>query len=219
MSSNILSIDWDYFIKLSRHTDRFIQHLWHEYYARRQKSYLKLSTDQVWAALYEHYPELHRVAFRNEEFQFLISVLNSQSCQTPVVIAAEHTYMYSFVHRFNQPNIFNIDYHHDLYTHSLHSLNCGNWLWWLKFEEKVKEIWWINGGKPGKPKAGTKKLPRIGSIPNIQFNGIYLCKSKEYSLPMYDHYFIQLVSTLETRFNDVTILQPDIRYDRWQEIA
>jgi len=66
MSSNILSIDWDYFIKTDKETDNFIQHLWHEYYVRCQEGKLKMSPGQLWASLYEHRPELYQVSFRNE---------------------------------------------------------------------------------------------------------------------------------------------------------
>jgi len=67
---------------------------------------------------------------------------------------------------------------------------------------------------------GIRKLPRISSIPaEIRFDGIFLCKSPEYSLPMYDHYFNQLVDLLEARFVNTNVLQAGVKYDRWKEIA
>ncbi|MDN5376652.1 MAG: hypothetical protein PWQ39_1693 [Thermacetogenium sp.] len=215
---NILSVDWDYFIGLSEKDDLLIQYLWKEYADRLLAKKFGLSVNNLWRALYEFMPELHQVKFMAAEYKALLKLLDKQPLGTPCMVAPEHTDAYYFIRQYKKwrPDVYNIDYHHDVYTHALHSLNCGNWLLHLKREKAIRNIYWINGSKKSCPQCLTK-MPKIKEIGNVEFSCIFLCKSNSFSLPKYDHKFLELLGYLKSRF-DVSITG-NIQKDRWSRIA
>lgn len=220
---NILSIDWDYFFKLAKEDDYFIECMWHEYYCcvdRKEINPKKLTEAHIWKKMYELRPHLNQVEFRHSEFALLFQLLKKQPRNIRCFITDNHASAYRFINSYGccKSTIYNVDYHHDVYNHALKYLNCGNWLLKLKQESKINNIWWINGGKKGRPKNNIGKLPHINSIMDIKFNGIFLCKSKDYSLPMYDKKFLQLASFLMARFPKAKCANCTVFMNRWAKI-
>jgi len=191
-SLKVLSIDWDYFIKVSMDV--------------RMNCFPDGGTGNInpnvqsiiWASLYKH-KELSKVKIDIAELINLKVLLNHSVdyYDTKVIVAESHEHIYKAVHRMIRNNqsieLYNIDFHHDTYGTDGTDVDCGNWqrilidedisdsqYTWIKRPESDDTLYTLD----------TCKITDINS--DVPFDLVFLCRSNMWSPPHLDIPFIAL---------------------------
>ncbi|MBR0542385.1 MAG: hypothetical protein IJK26_09350 [Clostridia bacterium] len=217
----VLSIDWDYFQKVSVDTMR-----------RCYPDGLDATTflsEITWGS---HYAtdgeEINGVTVMQDELENLFKTLLSQDRDIPVMIANSHVHIYDFIHSNLPENdtvlLTNIDMHHDLMNEN-EMLDCGNWIGKL-FEDKLLEkqedsspFKWVRnpesfemylGDREGNDDLGTilKALGSTETVADIKddkYDLIFLARSDTWSPPHLDNYFCLLTDLMKEHFEDITV--------------
>lgn len=210
---NVLSIDFDYFQKTTKHTI-------HTCYPDGIDLPTELSTI-VWATYYENpkiYEHLKHVTILNDELQLLRQILTSDDNTqktAPVMITNSHVHIYDFIHKCTNTfhseniNIVNIDMHHDMFNDNT-ELNCGNWLSHIAQDFKRHNISWICNPLSLECYGFTKdEIPKVNTslkaITDCKFDIIFLCRSDNWFPPHLDSEFHNIVQLIQSRFKHVAI--------------
>lgn len=200
---NILSLDFDYFQIVSKET------LTH--YPDGVDNQPSLS-EFVWASHYAN-PlvgnKIRRVRADKWELLHTAELLLKQREETPVLISYTHKDIYSFIHDLadtSEPlTVVNVDMHHDMFNDN-ETLDCGNWLSHIKKEYKTKLYWVVNEVSLDMYEAPELKplvLRSVKDIPDMKFDGIFLCRSDTWLPPHLDKQFELLKNTLAQYFHSV----------------
>lgn len=219
MIKRILSIDFDYFLKITKEAVRS--------FPDGVDCSTELST-LIWASYYLGGTQanlVRSVGILEEELECLKRILKKQSPDTPVMIANSHVHVYDFVHDYvsedEKLSLVNIDMHHDFTNNNKH-LDCGNWISYLLDEYKMKLRWIANPisiemfGLDKEVKED-KALRNVLSL-NLatleekeeKYDGIFLCRSDMWTPPHLDSVFHSLCDTIADHFNSV-VMEQDIR--------
>lgn len=215
-----LSIDYDYFQKVSKDILK-------ECYPDGID--LPTSTSNiVWGSRYASFDEKLRQAEVNwEEIEEIQAVFLNQPKDIPVMVAQSHVNAYDFVLSHSKQNekivLVNVDMHHD-YFNDNEQLDCGNWIRKLHElkGEKLKWRWIAN--PVGLDSYGFNReeikgviSETVGSISEKQFDGIFLCRSDQWSPPHLDAGFMELLCTLTEHFDNV-LAQRDVLTPRAEKV-
>lgn len=197
---NILSIDWDYFIKASM-SERI-----NMFPVESDAGFLSVA----WDDLYRKHKDLINIEVKYDELEALKKYLvrNYLPNNPQIVIADNHKHIYKYVKKLSQDgdiNLVNIDFHHDCYYCEMNSRpDCANWLYKLIDEEIICAATWIldedSGIDPEYPCDDDileldEDFSILKDIEDIDL--IYLCRSSLYSPPHLNKYFNSIVDTLE----------------------
>ena len=134
-SLNILSLDFDYFLKFENDDTSVLSE-----FPDGTEAFLQFN-DAVWAIrlAYKEVDDKIKTVKCNEDELAKVSVfLNGCNPDIPAMIANSHVHIYDFIishaKQGQELRILNLDFHHDAYNIS-QELNCGNWV--LKLKERT----------------------------------------------------------------------------------
>lgn len=222
---NILSIDWDYFVKCSAH-DRF--------FLFPDSGNEKLNKDLVnfiWDVRYQSSKEMNKNIENfpiKENYDEIFDIIRNIKWNKQVLIANSHLHCYQFIkdisNKEDKVNIYNIDFHHDCYNHiESNEINCGNWLLKLVEENKVNKIVWIKQEDSDEidkslflPKV--EEYLNFDCLRNIQWDGIFICKSHLWSPPHLDEMFIDIFEFIKENLIAKCKYEPYALQDRWDKL-
>ena len=115
-------------------------------------------------------------------------------------------------------NIDHLDMHHDIFSDNQDSLNCGNWLSFIKEEMNTNVTWIANPiskevyGLDGKEFDVVRT--DLKEIQNHTWNMIFLCRSDNWLPPHLDGYFEDLAGFL-ARIGGEYWVEEGILKSRW----
>lgn len=205
-----LSIDYDYFQTPSK---EIIQGCYPDGID------LPTSTSNiVWGLKYAEFDkQLRSVDLNWDEIEMAQQIFLNQKPDIPVMVAQSHINAYDFVFDHSKENekivLVNVDMHHD-YFNDNEELDCGNWIRKIseKIEDKLKWLWIAN--PVGLECYGFSKedtegiiLKTLADIKDKTFDGIFLCRSDQWSPPHLDYGFTELLYTLSEHFDNVLVQQ------------
>ena len=194
----VLSIDFDYFQKVSLETMS-------NYPDGRDNS--PALSEIVWSMRYADCLDLFDVTFNDEECDELYSLLGNQKENAPVLISFSHKDIYDFIHEVcsteSSLEVVNIDMHHD-YTNESEEIDCGNWVSHLQKEyKKFKWRWIANPISTEMYEAhelDNLVSTSIKSLEGERFDAIFLCRSDTWLPPHLDVYFNNLLNYIASIF-------------------
>ena len=215
-SLNILSLDFDYFLKFENDDTSVLSK-----FPDGTEAFLQFN-DAVWAThlAYKEVEDKIKTVKCNENELAKVSVfLNACKADIPVMIANSHVNIYDFILSHaktgQELRILNLDFHHDAYNTS-QELNCGNWV--LKLKERTANpvlYQWITSDNGWKTSEGT--IPRFvqeayrfkSFVEYLSWNKdykpdlIFLCRSDVWVPPHLDGYFDKLMRFAASHFDNV----------------
>ena len=191
-----LSIDWDFFIDATA-DDRAL--LFPDGGTENMPDSIK---KYVWDSRYGD-PRLEEIEVDSDALKYI-----QKLCRTfcgKCFIAESHKYAFDFIMDNTTPDerfeVYNIDFHHDLYDFGYKRVNCGNWV--AKLNDKRPHMKYVWVSRPDSEiKADTLRMSfdafknRCGKDSSELFDHLFLCRSDMWSPPHLDSYFRRLVRTL-----------------------
>jgi len=156
-----------------------------------------------------------------DNLSFLLDIFNHcANVKNKVMFAINHHSILMELNNIDDKfDIINIDHHHDILYHrdeiidgeKFDVVNCGSWLWYLHFKNKINSYTWIknknssifnegmtNSENPKNYKSFLKEeLPF--NIKDINFDFIFVCLSPEFILPEHWQYFHMLRNMYEQK--------------------
>lgn len=223
---NILSIDFDYFQKVTKEQLAF--------YPDGIDNSTALS-EAVWGSNYASYgKEIRKVDIMQEELDLAEVILLNQDCDIPVMITNSHIHIYDFINEHlltdEKLNICNVDMHHDIMNEN-DNLDCGNWIGYL-INERAEQgqkthLEWIHnpvslsvfGIEEEMKQFGNKVFSSLKSISDKRFDAVFLCRSDTWTPPHLDKYFTELCNVIKSSFCSVKIEKGiDIPRSEYQEV-
>lgn len=191
---NVLSIDFDYFQKVSRDI------LLNDYPAG-----CDLSTElsiYTWSGYYNNpksAKELQKVEILEDELNHLKKLLLSDclSDDADVMITNSHVFIYDLIHDF---------------VNGSEEVDCGNWVSHLykDYGDHFKFNWVVNPISRemfdlNEEIFDKKLLKSLADIKIKDFDVVFLCRSDNFFAPHLDPYFDEIVRLIESRFHDIRI--------------
>lgn len=216
-SIKVLSIDWDYFV------DCPIDFKAANFPDGGNENLPEFVLDQVWMTRYGQCSKLKDVKMDISEMAKLRMMLKKIVNQyTTVVIADSHKDIYKYLEELRQTNfpmdLYNIDFHHDVYDFQDDNVDCGNWLRLFMNAENGHDrdtFTWIRREDSELSRNeiiddnSCVGIPRDISTP---FQLIFLCRSGVWSPPHLDREFLSLCRFLNKLSNKVSVVdQKSIR--------
>lgn len=197
-----LSIDWDFFIDATAE-ERII--LFPDGGNENLATSLR---EYIWDSRYRD-PKLEKITVDMDALKYVQKLCRAfcgECC-----ITESHKYAFDFIMENTTPDerfeVYNIDFHHDLYDFGHKRVNCGNWV--TKLREKRPNMKYVWVSRPDSEKLSQVDVEvsilqmsfdafvsRCGSDYEGLFDHIFLCRSDMWSPPHLDKYFRRLVRTL-----------------------
>lgn len=159
----------------------------------------------IWLQKYSTSNEIQEVGIKQKEFDFMKRLL-AENKDAELTVADSHLAIMTLVSDFMKQKkpleIYNVDYHHDLYFNT--DITCGNWL--QKFFEMldVKKCLWIKDPESIPLFMYDKKYDYIfkkvditediQALKGIGFDYIFVCKSGMWTPPHLDRYFVEMLN-------------------------
>lgn len=210
----VLSIDFDYFQKVSKETL--------ERYPDGIDQPTEIS-EMIWGCRYsdEHSAaDLLKVSIINDEFEKMKDILKYQKTNIPVMIANSHKHIYDFIHSNtpvgNKLFVANVDMHHDIFNDN-DKVDCGNWLRFIRQEYGANFMWicnpvskdvygFTNEAVSGKKKTLSELLPEsLDILSERKFDMVFLCRSDIWTPPHLDNKFTELCDVMKKHFDEIMI--------------
>lgn len=190
----VLSVDWDYFIQATI-TERAMffpdggdyageieRTIWATHYVRDGLSAIKVS--------------------RKELNRLKECIANSKETCKSVMLCNSHIHLYDFITRQVSPDnhidLYNIDFHHDVYTDSYkRRIDCGNWLIHLRAKYPDLNARWVARETSDRSRMlfPLKEVSYSRACANA-YDYIFVCRSGLYSPPHLDKEFCKAFSSL-----------------------
>lgn len=196
----ILSIDFDYFIKatIEERNTKFPNGL-----DEAPKELL----EQMWREAYMIHPEIKDIGVV-PSYDFMCYFLSHRNFDK-VLIADSHKEIKQLIDQVpkNTPlEVYNIDFHHDMYHYftSGDECNCGNWARKLLIEDRFynsdytwikrqdSDVMTLGGEVPCRKKTYLKTALR-----GIKFDYVFICKSPEWTPPHLDTKYEYMLKCLK----------------------
>ena len=227
MTTNILSIDWDYFIDISK-SDKVL-------YFPDGGEYISQLMNQIWVQRYvfENKDKMEKVYIEKDKINILTDWLKKVEPQlknTELYVTLGHQDIAGMImdkiDLKDDLNIVNIDDHHDSYGNEEvieeKQVNCGNWVNFLENRGYNMKIDWIHRKDSDFDK---EKLNKI-ITPTLEYEKfkyqipdyIFLCKSPGFSPPHLDIEFINLFSKIFEYVKESYMFTDEVMQDRYREI-
>lgn len=212
----VLSIDFDFFQDVDAHTMRY-------YYPDGVDLPTNLSTI-VWGSKYskryKFSDKISSVKINTNLFAQMLTILDNQDADTPVLIAQSHVSIYNFIHKHMEGHdgvsIVNVDMHHDIFNDNP-EVDCGNWLYHIAHDIPNTKINWITREVSLEcygiiPEDNLKAEFNFDKIQNASFDIIFLCRSDAWTPPHLDDWFTRMAGHIISHFTNVKgqvdVLQP-----------
>ena len=192
----ILSLDWDYFIKATA-----LQRCTMFPDGGNENIGYSLQ-DCIWNSCYTGCPKLKDIGILQDDYStthyMLLNFVRNCMCnsvgndpQFKMLVTVSHKWIYDFVMQRTEENeqfeVYNVDFHHDMYNLPRDELNCGNWVNRLFEKRPNMKYFWVNREDSEdatpigrKPPCKTKKLKDIEDLP---FDYVFICRSDCWSPP------------------------------------
>ena len=217
----VLSIDWDYFVdcpidfKMTNFPDGGNENL--------PDSIL----DQVWMTRYGQCSKLKDVKLDTKELVKLrILLKNIVFPTTMVVIADSHKDIYQYLKEFRKTKLpmelYNIDFHHDVYDFQEDAVDCGNWLRMLMRDGNSHEqdkFTWVRREDSDLSRYESINDGSVVGIPSdIQmtpFQLVFLCRSGVWSPPHLDKEFLSLCRFINKLNNKTAVIDTKVTRSRY----
>lgn len=194
-----LSVDWDFFI------DATADQRYSLFPDGGNENLPSSLRDYIWDTHYA-YEELMSIKVSGEYESFLKICKEFKGVCS---IADSHKYAYDFIMENTTPDeefeVYNIDFHHDLYnyvTSNLEKVNCGNWGTVLRQERPHMKYLWVKREDSDTSDVSVDSMSFSqfsqlfpGRI-NKYFDFLYLCRSSVWSPPHLDDKFVRAVKIL-----------------------
>lgn len=198
-----LSIDWDFFIGA---TDVQRALLFPDGGNENMPDSLK---NYIWDSHYRC-PELSSIKV-SDDYKYLLKFCRDFSGKC--MISDSHKFAYDFIMENTTPrekfNVYNIDFHHDLYNYRSgdEKVNCGNWATVLREERPNMVYNWVKCEDSDLMTTGGEKVDSyildmwsfndtFGKDISGSFDYLYLCRSAMWSPPHLDPKFVKAVKIL-----------------------
>lgn len=207
---NILSIDFDYFQKVSKETLA--------YYPDGHDFGSELATI-IWAGHYINPSERQKimsVTTDKDKLQVVMTALKKQNIYADVLIAQSHKHIAQFI-KDNVPtseplHIVNLDMHHDTFEHDGKSeadfsrVDCGNWGSVILNNYSKADITWVNQDASDVYGKGDDRLivtQDLNKAIDKDFGMIFICRSDIWLPPHLDPDFKKLFNCASRHFYNV----------------
>lgn len=215
---NILSVDWDYFVKAS-----FEQRMRLFPDGGSENGMSEIIQSVVWSTHYAENEELKDLKVKAREFKLVRECFKKfcDEMRGPSMVTDSHRFAYDFIHENVCQNaeirLVNIDFHHDVYQHKCvgeDEVNCGNWLLHImeEYSNPRSEFLWVCQEDSGKGDLENVSddddfsdiVDRLTVTSNIKdaaldttsWDMIFLCRSGVWSPIHLDRKFILLAKEL-----------------------
>ena len=200
----ILSIDWDFFINATFEERCLLFPDGNENLGDAMNNYL-------WKRHYEFFDELSKIGVTDDLSTFIEYMLTNYA--TFMWVADSHKYAYNFIMDFTdwdeEFEVYNLDYHHDLYHYRTGNerVNCGNWGTILQEDRPNMKYIWVKRDDSDTETIGGVEVPceKIDFVEFLKridddrsFDYVFLCRSSMWSPPHLDHKFLELCVALNT---------------------
>lgn len=197
-----LSIDWDFFIDATA-DERAIM-----FPDGGTENLPDSIRKYVWDSRYSD-PRLEKIGVDLDSFKYIQKLCRAFTGKC--FITESHKYAFDFIMENTTPNeqfeVYNIDFHHDLYDFGHKKVNCGNWATKLKEKRPNMKYVWVNREDSEQLSKEEVKvvilqmsfdafMSRCGDDFQGLSNHLFLCRSDMWSPPHLDKYFRRLVRTL-----------------------
>jgi len=201
----VLSIDWDYMIDVDK--DRMM------FFPDGVDGFGMDVKDFIWAQYYANEGskmELDSCGIKENDYNFLVKLVKKLvKKDVNVVVSESHFSMYEVARNYmgfggyDKFRIYNLDYHHDLYSEDKSVVDCGNWFSCLINEDVIDKGVWINDKfsekMPVKFKKKVKVWDGLDKLDDIDFDLVFICKSSSWTPPHLDDRFIGFVDDVGIR--------------------
>lgn len=200
----VLSIDFDFFQKVSKNT--------------LQTCYpdgIDVSTQlskYTWAGYYTNMKTakpLSEVKIDTDKLDQMKDILTKCTSAKDIKIANSHLVIYEFIHELMEKykssylDIINVDMHHDLMNDNI-NVDCGNWLGRIAEEYDTRIRWVANPISKEMFGLDDERFSVIGTDLNIinptNVDAIFLCRSDNWTPPHLDKDFNNLFEHIKTEF-------------------
>lgn len=221
-SSKVLSIDWDYFV------DASIDFKTLNFPDGGNENLPSSILDSVWMSRYGQSRELHKIKEDSKELiKLRILLKNSINPHTKVIIADSHKDIYKYIGELRETNfpieLYNIDFHHDMYDFGNEEVDCGNWL--RKFinaenSSHFDKFMWIrreDSELSGEELLDDNSVVGIPSDMPDSFQLVFLCRSGVWSPPHLDSKFLSICRLLSKLQRNTMVTKSLVLRDRYNQ--
>lgn len=218
--TNILSIDWDYFVAPKEDKYTAFMPDGHDFG-------IELST-LIWENYYsescmKHFNVKKQLKTNPKEIKFINDYL-SQLMPLKTMIVNSHKHIYDFitnsVEEGDDINLVNIDFHHDYFYSVTEELDCGNWLSYIMdYYSDDSEYTWIRREASQYDNIANNlniitDLKKVVDILGMDVDLLFICKSYTWSAPHLDKRFATLFKPLLQKCL-IQMQEKDIFIDRY----
>lgn len=211
-----LSIDWDFFNSASM-TYRCT------HFPSGNEELPESVQDFIWDRFYDFGLKCS-VQIDSPAYKMFLKICREFSPSRPVYVADSHRHIYDFIniwtsfHPEHLIEVYNIDFHHDLYCYRTreHRVNCGNWgnmlkeirpntdFFWVKREDSdINVIEDVEAPVHHMTLSELDKKFRGNFVDS--FDGLYICRSSMWSPPHLDRLFTKGIRLLKSTRPDCSI--------------
>lgn len=210
---NVLSIDFDYFVKATAEQRMTI-------FPDGLEQFGVSVNNAVWCSRYGDCADLEEIGIIEDDYTSMVNYLNMlkrkpQASASAIVVTNSHRWLYDVLSEcfYEHPvNIFHIDFHTDRYGLK-DKPDCGNWVDWLAhswrdYSErlyKMSKVTWLGREDSEEVesdrffKAIKRNDQSLGDQIDNYFGGrvpdlIFICKSGPWTPPHLDDHFDELIS-------------------------
>lgn len=181
-----LSVDWDYFIACDRKTRE-------SKFPQEQDESLDFDVQlSLWKDCYARY-DIKDIGVISDFYtvrNILCGIKNKEA-------AISHKEIYDFISRHvfleEEFEVYNIDYHHDMFYFGLPKVNCSNWVLALEDKYPNMKYYWIRRKDSPEYVSGVSENLRemkISDIKNIDY--AFICRSDLWTPPHLDKFFEEI---------------------------
>lgn len=204
-----LSIDYDYFIDASAEERSSL------FPDGGNENLPATIRDYIWDSHYSD-SRLKEIGVI-KEFKDIKKMCRDLYCQAMITDSHKHLFDFIMQNTFEDEEfeVYNIDFHHDLYDYRTGSdrVNCGNWATILREERPNMTFLWVKRDDSDVAALGIEtvtEFPKVeiitfeelqsryggGAFITNFFDFLFLCRSAMWSPPHLDKHFVKLVKTI-----------------------
>lgn len=210
MRNILLSIDWDYFVKIKREwcgsyieNDTNLKYLWYKRYLDEQRKGFDIEEKVMLGAGVN--------SFWNKIFKRF-----NLSKKTPLYISDSHKFSYNIGEKYNCEEVYLFDAHSDLGYGGLDSLefevNCANWLGKLFSDDIVKKANIIYSPYTFEEAEDFTEINKTFNVnyidmeeinKNVNVSAVHICRSGAWTPPWLDKHFYKFINQSKIPYKEI----------------
>lgn len=214
--TNILSIDWDYFMDVSNKIRA-------RSFPDSPKDLSLPLSNMVWGNYYTSLSEKDLMSLKlKDDFDYLLEYIKNTDLENTIFVSSvTHVSIYNMFKEFeiSSPiNLTNIDFHHDSFKVT-DSLDCGNWVNYVLDEYDI-DMTWVkdkNSEMDGLNES-INVVDNIEIIDNFKPDYIFLCKSYLWSPPHFDDDFLKLFEKIFFKAKNSVTYSEEVIKNRFDDV-